>query len=460
MSQYASVDPATGSVLREFETIADEEVDSYVEAAHAAYLEWRRTDVAERRSVLQQIADAHRERSDELARLMTTEMGKPIAQAKGEVALAASIYEYYATKGPAFLEEEQLDIAGKGSAIVRTEPIGALVGIMPWNFPYYQAARFVAPNLLLGNTILLKHATNCPQQALKIAEIVTAAGAPAGVYQNLFATHDQIATMIASPLIRGVSLTGSERAGQVVGKIAGAHMKKCVLELGGSDPFIVLADADVPFAAREAAVGRFANAGQACTASKRILVEESVWDAFLDEFLAQARQWQLGDPSSTETKLGPMASRAARADLEAQVDDAVTKGATVHLGGASPDGIGAFYPATVLSGVDPTMRAYWEELFGPVAVLNRVTSAEQAVSIANDSPYGLGAAVFGRDEARARGVADQLDVGMVGINTTIKSAPDLPFGGVKNSGVGRELGRFGLDEFANKKLVRQVESRD
>ena len=460
MSKYATVDPATGSLLREFETMADADVDSYLEAAHAAYLTWRRTKLAERSEVLQRIADAHRERSDELARLMTTEMGKPVAQAKGEVALAASIYEYYATKGPDFLEEEQLDIAGEGKAIVRTEPIGALVGIMPWNYPYYQVARFVAPNLLLGNTILLKHASNCPQQALKIAEIVSDAGAPVGVYQNVFATNEQIASMIASPLIRGVSLTGSERAGQVVGGVAGAHMKKCVLELGGSDPFIVLADADVAFAAREAATGRFANAGQACTSSKRILVEESVWDTFLEEFLAQARHWTFGDPSSKETKLGPMASLSARADLEAQVDDAVARGATVHLGGTVPDGAGAFYPATVLSGVDPTMRAYREELFGPVAVLNRVASPQQAISIANDSPFGLGAAVFGRDEAKAREVADQLEVGMVGINTTIKSAPDLPFGGVKNSGVGRELGRFGLDEFANKKLVRQLDPGD
>ena len=438
--------------------MSDDDVERSLEVAHAAYLKWRRTKLTERSELLQRIADTHRERSDELARLMTTEMGKPVAQAKGEVALAAAIYEYYATKGPELLQEERLDIAGKGSAVVRTEPIGALVGIMPWNYPHYQAARFVAPNLLLGNTILLKHASNCPQQALQIAEIVTDAGAPEGVYQNVFATNEQIARMIASPLIQGVSLTGSERAGQAVGSVAGAHMKRYVLELGGSDPFIVLADADIPFAAREAATGRFANAGQACTSSKRILVDETVWDAFLEEFLAQARQWTLGDPSSSETKLGPLASLSVRADLEQQVDDAVSKGATVHLGGAVPDGPGAFYPATVLSAVDPTMRAYREELFGPVAVLYEVTSAEQAVAVANDSPYGLGAAVFGRDETKAREVANQLEVGMVGVNTTIKSAPDLPFGGVKNSGVGRELGRFGLDEFANKKLVRQLET--
>ncbi len=454
MSKYATVDPTTGSVVKQFDTMTDAEVDSVLETAHAAYLTWRRVDLAERTGLLQRIADAYRERSDELALLMSTEMGKPVAQAKGEVALVASIYEYYATKGPDFLEDELLDIAGKGTAVVRTEPIGALVGIMPWNYPHYQVARFVAPNLLLGNTILLKHAANCPQQALEIAELISQAGAPAGVYQNLFATNEQVATMIASPLVQGVSLTGSERAGQAVGSVAGANMKKCVLELGGSDPFIVLADADVSVAAREAATGRFANAGQACTSSKRLIVEDEVWDEFLESFLSEARQWTLGDPSSKETKMGPMASLTGRTELAAQVDDAVEKGATVHLGGAVPDGPGAFYPATVLSGVDPTMRAYREELFGPVAVLYRVDSAQQAVAVANDSAFGLGAAVFGRDETRARDVADQLEVGMVGINTTVKSAPDLPFGGVKTSGIGRELGRFGLDEFANKKLVR------
>lgn len=362
----------------------------------------------------------------------------------------------YATKGPDFLEEEVLDIAGQGEAVVRTEPIGALVGIMPWNYPFYQAARFVAPNLLLGNTILLKHAGNCPQQALRLEELITAAGAPAGVYQNIFATNEQIARMIASPLVQGVSLTGSERAGQAVGSVAGANMKKCVLELGGSDPFIVLADADLQVAARDAAIGRFANAGQACTSSKRIFVEDAVWDEFLPEFLAQAQQWTLGDPTSSDTKMGPMASVSARSGLAQQVDDAVAKGATVHLGAEVPEGPGAFYPATVLTDVTPEMRAYGEELFGPVAVLYRVDSAGQAVAIANDSPFGLGAAVYGRDEDAARDIADQLDVGMVGINTTIKSAPDLPFGGVKASGVGRELGKFGLDEFANKKLVRKL----
>ncbi|UGS35657.1 NAD-dependent succinate-semialdehyde dehydrogenase [Capillimicrobium parvum] len=456
MSRYATVDPTTGMVVAEFDTMSDAEAERSVENAHAAFQTWRRTDVAERAAIVQRIADGHREHADELAALMTLEMGKPVAQARGEVALAASIYEYYATKGPELLADEKLDIAGAGTAVVRTDPIGALLGIMPWNYPYYQVARFVAPNLLLGNTILLKHASNCPQQALRIADIIAAAGSPDGVYHNVFASNDQVARMIAHPLVQGVSLTGSERAGKAVGSVAGANLKKSVLELGGSDAFIVLADADLDIAARDAAAGRFANAGQACTSSKRLVVEDAVWDDFLEAFLAYAEQWTIGNPTDEATRLGPMSSLAARADLVAQVEDAVAKGATVHLGGVVPEGPGAFYPATVLSGVDATMRAYHEELFGPVAVVHRASSADDAVRIANDSPYGLGGAVFSSDEARAAHVADRLDVGMVGINTTIKSAPDLPFGGVKNSGIGRELGRFGLDEFANKKLVRTM----
>lgn len=456
MSRYATVDPTTGTVVKEFDRMSDAEAERSVEDAHAAFQTWRRTDLAERAAILQRIADGHREDADDLAALMTLEMGKPVAQAKGEVALAASIYEYYATKGPELLADEKLDIAGPGTAVVRTEPIGALLGIMPWNYPYYQVARFVAPNLLLGNTILLKHASNCPQEALRIADILAGAGIPDGAYQNVFPSNEQVAGMIAHPLVQGVSLTGSERAGRAVGSVAGANLKKSVLELGGSDPFIVLADADLDLAARDAATGRFANAGQACTASKRLIVEDAVWDNFLEAFLAHARKWTIGNPSDEATRLGPMSSLAARADLVAQVEDAVAKGATVHLGGVVPDGPGAFYPATVLSGVDATMRAYHEELFGPVAIVYHAGSADEAVEIANDSLYGLGGAVFGSDEARTAHVADQLDVGMVGINTTIKSAPDLPFGGVKNSGIGRELGRFGLDEFANKKLVRTL----
>jgi succinate-semialdehyde dehydrogenase/glutarate-semialdehyde dehydrogenase len=456
VSKYATVNPATGELIQGFETISDGDAEAALVRAHEAYLQWREVDLKERAAVVGRVADLFRQNAADLAQLMTLEMGKPVTQAKGEIELSASIFEYYATKGPDLLADEVLDIAGSGKAVVRTAPIGALLGIMPWNFPYYQAARFVAPNMLLGNTILLKHAANCPQQALRLAEMLDAAGAPAGVYQNVFATTDQVATMIASPALQGVSLTGSERAGSAVGELAGRHMKKAVLELGGSDPFIVLPGADIDNATSAAVAGRFGNAGQVCTSSKRMIVESSVFDEFLQGFVTKAGEWQLGDPRNAETKLGPMASLAARTDLVDQVEDAIAKGATVHLGGQVPDGPGAFYPATVLTGVTPEMRAYREELFGPVAVLYQVDSVDDAITMANDSPYGLGSAVFTGDLDQADDVANRLDVGMVGVNTTVKSAPDLPFGGVKNSGIGRELGRFGLDEFANKKLVRTL----
>jgi acyl-CoA reductase-like NAD-dependent aldehyde dehydrogenase len=456
MRKYATVNPATGEVVQDFDTMSDADAERALNRAHEAYIDWREVGIKERAAALAWVADLFRHHATDLAQLMTLEMGKPITQAKGEVELSAAIFDYYATKGPDLLADEVLDIAGSGKAVVRSAPIGALLGIMPWNLPYYQAARFVAPNLLLGNTILLKHASNCPQQALRLAELLDAAGAPGGVYQNIFATTDQVAAMIASPLLQGVSLTGSERSGSVIGRLAGRHLKKCVLELGGSDPFIVLPGADVDRAVTAAVAGRFGNAGQVCTSSKRMIVESSVFDEFLDGLVAKASEWRLGDPTSEDTRLGPMASLSARTDLVSQVEDAVAKGAVVHLGGEAPEGPGAFFPATVLTGITPQMRAYNEELFGPVAVVYQVDSAEDAIALANDSPFGLGSAVFAGDLDQADDVANRLDVGMVGLNTTVKSAPDLPFGGVKNSGIGRELGRFGLDEFANKKLVRTV----
>jgi len=456
MTSYATVDPSTGQLIREFALASDDEVRTALDQSHETYLAWSATAVKDRAAVLARLADLYRRHAGELAALTTLEMGKPIIQARGEVALAAAIYEYYATAGPALLDDEVLDIAGSGRALVRTAPIGPLLGVMPWNFPYYQVARFVAPNLLLGNTVLLKHAENCPQQSLRIAELVAEAGAASGVHQNVFLSHPQVADVIADPRLRGVSLTGSERAGRVIGELAGRHLKKYVLELGGSDPFIVLPSADLDKAVDAALIGRFGNAGQVCTSSKRLIVQTSVYDRFLSGFLAKLPAWRTGDPRREETRLGPMSSLRARAELAAQVDDAVAKGAQVHAGGAVPDGPGAYYPATVLTGVTPGMRAYREELFGPVAVVYQVGSVDEAVTLANDSPYGLGGAVFTGDDDEARYVTDRLEVGMVGVNTTVKSAPDLPFGGVKNSGVGRELGRFGLDEFCNKKLVRLV----
>jgi acyl-CoA reductase-like NAD-dependent aldehyde dehydrogenase len=456
MSKYRTANPATDEVIREYPTMADEDVDAVLDRAQQAFRTWSSADLPERTKVLTLTAELYRQHREDLAGLMTLEMGKPIAQARGEVDLAAAIYEYYATEGPRLIADERLEIAGSGEAIVRTAPIGPLLGIMPWNFPYYQAARFIAPNLLLGNTVILKHAANCPQQALRIEALLTEGGAPEGVYTNVFATNGQAARIISSPIVQGVSLTGSERAGTAIGELAGRHLKKCVLELGGSDPLIVLGDADITKAVHAAAGGRFGNAGQTCTSSKRIIVETSVWEEFLTEFVAAARSWPTGDPNRDDTRLGPMASRAARDDLAKQVDDAVDKGARVHLGAEIPAGPGAFYPATELTGVTPQMRAYHEELFGPVAVLYRVDSRDEAIRLANDTPFGLGSAIFTENHDAAMEVAARLDVGMVGINGTVKSAPDLPFGGVKRSGIGRELGRFGLDEFANKKLIRLV----
>ncbi|NGP06414.1 NAD-dependent succinate-semialdehyde dehydrogenase [Rhodococcus sp. 14C212] len=459
MGVYTTTDPATGEEVAQYPEISDAELDELIGRSAAAYRSWRTTPLEQRRAVLARAAEIHREQADELAALLTLEMGKPITQAKGEVALVASIYQYYADHAEEFMADEPLDIAGSGTAVVRTEAIGPLVGVMPWNYPYYQVARFAAPNIALGNTIILKHARNCPQSALAIERVLTEAGLPHGVYLNAFISSAQVAAAIADPRIQGVSLTGSEKAGSAVGEVAGRHMKKCVLELGGSDPFIVLGDADVDAAASAAVVGRLGNGGQACTASKRFLVEEPVYDEFVRKFLDGMTAWQPSDPASPETKLGPLSSRSAVDELDELVQDAVSHGAEVLTGGDRRDEKGAYYPPTVLVGVTPEMRAYHEELFGPVAVVHRVGSLDEAIEAANDSPFGLSSSVFTSDPEKADRVAEELETGMVWINSTSKSSPDLPFGGVKRSGVGRELARFGFNEFANKKLVRNPGGR-
>lgn len=454
MGVYTTIDPATGEEIARYPEISDAELDELIGRSTAAYRSWRTTPLPQRRAVLTRAAEIHREQAEELAKLLTLEMGKPIAQAKGEVALVASIYQYYADHVEQYMADEPLDITGSGTAVVRTEPIGPLVGVMPWNYPYYQVARFAAPNIALGNTIILKHARNCPQSALAIERVLAEAGLPEGVYHNAFISSAQVADAVADPRIQGVSLTGSEKAGSAVGEVAGRHMKKCVLELGGSDPFLVLGDADVDAAAAAAVTGRLANGGQACTASKRFLVEEGVYDEFVRKFLDEMTGWQPGDPASPETKLGPLASNSGVEELDELVQDAISHGARVLTGGDRPDGTGAFYPPTVLAGVTPEMRAYHEELFGPVAVIHRVGSVDEAIELANDSPFGLSSSVFTSDPDKADRVAAELETGMVWINSTSKSSPDLPFGGVKRSGVGRELARYGFNEFANKKLVR------
>lgn len=454
MTYYKSINPATGETLQEFAAVSDEEISGALKKGHAAYESWRKSPVSERTTVLLRVAELYRERQDELARIISLEMGKPVSQAKGEVGLVADIYEYYATEGPAFMEDELLTVRGGGDAVVRSAPVGVLLGIMPWNYPYYQVARFAAPNLMLGNTILLKHARNCPQSAITMEEIFRDAGLPDGGYVNIFATNEQIAEIIADPRIQGVSLTGSERAGSAVAEVAGRHLKKYVLELGGSDPFIVLDSEDLDATVKAAVGGRMSNAGQACTASKRFIIVEHLYEEFVDKFTKRMAQIEPGDPLKPETRFGPLASRAAAEELIEQVQDAVDKGAELLTGGKLIEGPGAYVEPTVVTGVTPGMRAYSEELFGPAAVIYKVRDAEEAIELANGSPYGLGGAVFSADVEKAKGVADRLDTGMVFINSVADSQADLPFGGVKRSGVGRELAKYGMAEFVNKKLIR------
>jgi len=454
MSVYAVTNPATGATVKEYPTATDAEIQEALASAHQAFGQWNRSGIQERVELLNRVADLYAERRDELAAIITREMGKPIRQAQGEVDICVSIYRYYAENGPKFLEDEELEVVAGGKAVVRKEGLGVLLGIMPWNYPYYQVARFAGPNLMNGNTILLKHAPQCPESALAMEQIFTDAGAPAGAYVNIFASNEQVAGIIADPRVQGVSLTGSERAGSAVAEIAGRHLKKVVLELGGSDPFIVLDDADVAAAAKRGLYGRFGNTGQACNAAKRFIVDEKVYDDFVQHFSSAVAAIKVGDPAEAGTFLGPLSSVAARDGLAAQVQDAVDKGATVLAGGAPLDGEGAFYAPTILAGVTPQMRAYSEELFGPVAVLYKVSGEDEAVDLANSSAYGLGASVHTADVERAYALAERLETGMVYINEASGTAAELPFGGIKRSGVGRELGKYGMEEFVNRKLIR------
>lgn len=454
MSIYAVTNPATGVVEATYETATDAQVAASVGLADAAFRTWSKSAIQERSDLLNRVADLYAERRDELAAIITREMGKPVFQAGIEIDIVASIYRYYAVNGPKFLQDEELEVAAGGKALVRKEAVGVLLGIMPWNFPYYQVARFAGPNLMNGNSIVLKHAPQCPESALAMEQIFLDAGAPRGAYVNVFATNEQVADVIADSRIQGVSLTGSERAGAAVAEIAGRNLKKVVLELGGSDPFLVLADANIEAAAQQGMFGRFGNTGQACNAAKRFIVDESVYAEFTENFAAAVSGITVGDPTKADTFMGPLSSVAARDGLAAQVQDAINKGATVIAGGAPIEGVGAFYAPTILADVTPDMRAYSEELFGPVAVIYKVNGDDEAVELANSSVYGLGASVQTQDPERAQAIAARLETGMVSINEPSGTAAELPFGGVKRSGVGRELGKYGMAEFVNHKLVK------
>ena len=451
---YQSTNPHTAQTVKTFAEISDATLKENLDAASACFqLNWRLTSFEHRQTVLKRAAQLMRERADALAALMTLEMGKLIAQSKGEVALSAAILDYYADHAQAFLAPEKLTTS-KGDAMVVSDPIGVLFGVQPWNYPYYQVARFAAPNLMAGNVVMVKHASNVPQCALAFEQLLHDAGAPVGAYTNLFVSKDQIATLIADPRIRAVALTGSEGAGAVVATLAAKHLKKSTLELGGSDAFIVLEDADLDKAVKHAVSGRMGNSGQACTASKRLIVVEALADKFLEKFTAAMTRFEAGDPMDPATTLAPLSSAQALDTLLAQVDTAVQNGARVLLGGKRVAHLpGAFMQPTILSDIDAHNPAYKEEFFGPVALFFRVADEAAAVLLANDSSFGLGGSVFTKDAQRGKDVARKLDTGMVFINSAAISTPELPFGGVKNSGYGRELSSAGIQEFVNKKLI-------
>ena len=453
MSIYAVVDPATGEKVKEYPTISDDDLRSAIGRADEAHRTWSASSsVAERAALVRRVAELHVERRQELAEIIVREMGKPIEQALGEVDFVGDIYGFYADNAEQLMADEPIKLlAGDGSALVRRSSLGVLLGIMPWNFPYYQVARFAGPNLVIGNTIVLKHAPQCPESAGAMQKLFDEAGFPDGAYENVYATHEQIEWVIADPRVRGVSVTGSERAGAAVAEIAGRNLKKVVLEMGGSDPFILLGTSDLDKTVQDAVAARLDNTGQSCNAAKRFIVVDDLYEPFLEKFTAALTAVEPGDPTSSDSEIGPLSSTAAADRLEDQVKRAIDQGANVVAGGGRK---GNFFEPTVLTDIDPDNDAYREELFGPVAQVYRVSSEEEAVKLANDTPFGLGSFLMTTDPEQAERVANQIDAGMVYVNIIGADGAELPFGGTKRSGFGRELGTYGVDEFVNKKLIR------
>ncbi|MDY7576152.1 NAD-dependent succinate-semialdehyde dehydrogenase [Actimicrobium sp. CCI2.3] len=450
---YQSTNPYDGKVLEKFTELDGVQLEARLALAASCFTTWRATSFAERSTVLKRAAAIMRERSDEFATLITLEMGKLIDQSRGEVELSASILDYYAQNAEEFLAPEKLTVPS-GEASVESAPVGVLFGVEPWNYPYYQIARFAAPNLMAGNVVMVKHASNVPQCARAFEQLMAEAGAPAGAYTNLYISKEQVSQVIDDPRIKGVALTGSEGAGAIVAARAGKNLKKTTMELGGSDAFIVLDDADLDLAVKQAVIGRMGNAGQACTASKRFIVVEPMADRFLAQFMAALADFKPGNPIDSKTNLGPLSSQEALDNLLDQVKRAVAAGAKAVVGGQRVDVPGAFMQPTILTDIDKSNPAYKEEFFGPVALFFRVADEAAAIALANDSPFGLGGSVFTKDIARGKRVASQIETGMVFINTPTNTSAELPFGGIKNSGYGRELSRAGIQEFVNKKLIR------
>jgi succinate-semialdehyde dehydrogenase/glutarate-semialdehyde dehydrogenase len=449
---YQSVNPYDGKILKTFEELTNKQLEMALETAATCFETWRHTTFAERAAVVAKAAAIMRARIDEFARPVTLEMGKLIDQARGEVVLSADIIDYYAKNAERFLAPEHLK-PSSGEAEVESSPFGVLFGVQPWNFPYYQLARFAAPNLMAGNVVMVKHAGCVPQCAIAFEKLWMEAGAPFGAYTNLLISHDQVNRVIDDPRIKGVALTGSVEAGKSVAGRSGQNLKKSTMELGGSDAFIVLEDADLDKTVKWAVWGKMNNTGQCCVAAKRFIVVEELADRFLGKFKTALAALKPGDPMDEATTLGPLSTEAALVQLLGQVEGAVAKGANLVMGGKRIDRPGSFMQPTILTDIKPDNPAFREEFFGPVALFFRVKNEDEAVALANDSDFGLGGSVFTKDIARGKRVASRVDTGMMFVNHPTWTRPDLPFGGIKDSGYGRELSSMGIQEFVNKKLV-------
>jgi succinate-semialdehyde dehydrogenase/glutarate-semialdehyde dehydrogenase len=456
---FQTINPTTNKVVQSFDETTDRGVEEALSKATLAFDAWKNTDYQTRAKLLYNVAGLLRKNKNELAKIITLEMGKLLSHAEGEIKLSAEIFDYYAKNAESFLKDTVLNPV-HGKAFIRHSPIGTLLGIQPWNFPFYQVARFAAPNIMIGNTVVIKHAANVPQCSRAIEAIFAEAGAPLGLYTNLLISHEQTNKIIADKRIKAISLTGSEFAGAIVAAQAGKNIKKSVLELGGSDAFIILEDADIDKAVEWAIVGRINNNGQCCVASKRFIAVESIADTFLEKFKIKMAEVVVGDPMEATTHLGPLCTEQAAVKIADQVKRAVEGGAKIALGGKRVDREGAYMEATILTDIKPENPLFYEEFFGPVALFFTVKNEAEAIALANDSPYGLGGSVFTQDIERGKRVADQIDTGMVFINHPTWTQADLPFGGTKGSGYGREMAQLGLDEFVNKKLIRISELSD
>jgi succinate-semialdehyde dehydrogenase/glutarate-semialdehyde dehydrogenase len=454
-----TIDPSTGADLATYEEHGREAIDAALDRAALTFATWRRTTVAERAQALSTLAHTLRARKADLAMLATREMGKTLAEAEAEVEKCALCCDHYAAHGPAYIAHEPMASSATES-YVAYRPLGVLLAIMPWNFPYWQLFRAAAPALMAGNVVLLKHAANVTGCALEIEKIFDAAGLPKGAFTTLVVPGKDMAAIVADPRVAAVTLTGSEGAGSAVAEVAGKHLKKTVLELGGSDAFIVLADADIDAAAAVAVRARFQNNGQSCIAAKRFIVEAGVYDAFLAAFVRETQKLRIGPPLERETTLGPVARGDLREALDKQVRDSLAAGASLAYGGTYVDRPGYFYEPTIVAAVTPGMPMFDEETFGPAAAVIRARDAGDAVALANRSPYGLGGNLWSRDLERAQQLAAQIETGAVFINGMTASDPRLPFGGVKKSGYGRELSAFGIREFVNIQTIWIGPSKD